>query len=154
MSSIPLCVLSSKYQFLLFFSPSVPLFSLCLSISLSSWFSSSVSPAVNAVHFLTCYVCVCLHQNRLHLKESHFVFKPWGDVCPSTKGEMSKPCDQAQVNRQAEAEFHLNKSVKPTWIHLFTNTHFQPLTRTTSREINKLKSQLAPSPCRQRCRRR
>ncbi len=59
-----LCVLSLCILICFFFL--YPLFlSLCFpslssSLPLSSWFSSSVTPAVNVVHFLTCYVCHCV----------------------------------------------------------------------------------------------
>lgn len=108
------------------------------SFSLSCSFSSSVSPAVSVVNFLTCWVCVCVcrHQNRLHL---NFVFKPWGHLCPSTKGTTCEPVIRHELD--TKIQIHISKPGTPVW----TNAHRQFYARTNSQEINKLSCWLALS---------
>lgn len=111
------------------FKPSHSVFSLYSSLSfpsfsstMSSLFSSSVSPAVRAVNFwhTTCvfvyvYVCACVcvcvssDQNRLHLRTSQFEFTPWGNVCPSTKRNMYKALIRSTSHKQPNAPVWKNK---------------------------------------------
>lgn len=111
-TSLPSVFNASQSVFSLYLSPTVPLFSLSFflspSVILVFFFCQSRCQCGALPDMLWVCVCVCGHQNRLHLKESHFVFKPWGDVCPSTSGEKCKPAIRPELTDKPKAGIYIN----------------------------------------------